>query len=276
MNILFMALAVIGGLIVLAIAAAVITGRRQPSRPLYRHDMVIVAALRQDDPTLRLIVADALWTSSAQFTLIGEGEAYWTDYLILPPDTGALAALQARPEVSDLFVAEVELTQVPAIVPGILRLRHLLGFSRRPAGPTPTTIDDVAGRRELLPTNESIARARALASGAPVTMMNFLEYHSLARGDALDGRAAYLRYGREAFKAVHAVGGQFLFAGRVAAVLVPAQNPAWQVAWDDLAAMIYPDPTAIFAMEQFPFYRRALGERDAGLKRTRVIATRAY
>ena len=44
----------------------------------------------------------------------------------------------------------------------------------------------------------------------------------------------------------------------------------------DVAAMIYPDPTAIFAMEQFPFYRRALGERDEGLKRTRVIATRAY
>jgi len=39
--------------------------------------------------------------------------------------------------------------------------------------------------------------------------------------------------------------------------------------------MIYPEPAAIFAMEQFPFYRRALGDRDAGLNRTRVIATRA-
>jgi hypothetical protein len=29
-------------------------------------------------------------------------------------------------------------------------------------------------------------------------------------------------------------------------------------------------------MEQFLFYRRALGDRDEGLKRTRVFATQAY
>jgi hypothetical protein len=40
--------------------------------------------------------------------------------------------------------------------------------------------------------------------------------------------------------------------------------------------MIYPDPSAILAMEQFAFYRRALAAREAGLKSTRVIATRAY
>jgi hypothetical protein len=276
MTILLMALAVIGGLIVLAIVAAGITGLRQPSRRIYRHDTVVFVALRQDDPALRPMVEDALWTSSAQFTLIGEGEAHWTDYLILPPGTLALAGLQARPGVSDLFVAEVELTPVPLLVPGVLRLQHLLGLTRRPVGPVPTVLDNVQGRRELLPTMESIARAQAMAPHAPVAMMNFLEYHSLAKGDAVDGRAAYLRYGREAFKAVHAVGGQFLFAGRITAVLVAPQSAQWQVAWDDVAAMIYPDPTAIFAMEQFPAYRRALGERDAGLKRTRVIATRAY
>lgn len=276
MTIALTALAVVGGLIGLIVAAAVITGLRQPSRRIYRHPTVIVAALRQEDPAARIIADDALWSSSALFTLIGEGEAYWTDYLILPPGTGALAALQARPGVSDLFVAEVELTPVPALVPGILRLQHLLGLTRRPAGSVPTTLDGVAGRRELLPTIEAIAEAQAMAPDASVAMMNFLEYPAIAKGDAVDGRAAYHRYGREAFKAVHAVGGQFLFAGRITAVLVPAQNAAWQIAWDDLAAMIYPDPTAIFAMEQFPFYRRALAERDEGLKRTRVIATRAY
>jgi hypothetical protein len=267
-------LAALAGLIVLTVATAAITGVRQPSRRIYRHDRVIFAAVRQDDPALRLIAPDALWTSSAQFMLIGEGDAYWNDYLILPPGPQALAELKAQPKVSDLFVAEVALTPVPAIALGVLRLRHLLGLTRRPSAPLPTALDHIEGRRDVLPTIEAIARAQAEAA-APVAMMNFLEYRAPAKGDAVDGRAAYLRYGHEAFKAVHAVGGQFLFAGTITAVLVQPRSPDWRAPWDDVAAMIYPDPTAIFAMEQLPAYRRALGDRDAGLKRTRVIATRS-
>jgi hypothetical protein len=268
------ALAVLAGLIVLAVAAATITGLRQPSRRIYQHDTVIFAALRQDDPALRLIAHDALWTSSAQFTLIGEGDPHWTDYLILPPDPRALAELKTQPGVSDLFVAEVALAPVPAMALGVLRLRHLLGITRRPAAPLPTALEHIEGRRDVLPTMEAIAKAQALPHDLSLAMMNFLEYPAIAKGDATDGRAAYLRYGREAFKAVHAVGGQFLFAGTITAVLVQPRSPDWHAPWDDVAAMIYPDPTAIFAMEQFPFYRRALGDRDEGLKRTRVIGTR--
>lgn len=268
-------LAVVAALIVLAVAAATITGLRQPSRRIYRHGTVIFAALRRDDPALRLTAPGALWTASAQFTLIGEDVPYWTDYLILPLDTRAVAELRMQPGLSDLFVAEVELTRVPVLALGVLRLRHLLGLTRRPQGPPPTLLDHIEGRRELLPKIEAIAKAQALTGDAPVTMVNFLEYFASAGGDAVDGRAAYLRYGREAFKAVHAVGGQFLFAGTVTSMLVRPASPDWQGPWDDVAAMIYPDPTAIFAMEQLPAYRRALGERDAGLKRTRVIATRA-
>lgn len=273
MNIVLAGLVVLGGIIVLAIMAAWITGLRQPSRRIYGHDTIIVAAVRQD-PALRLAAPDALWRSTAQFTLIGGGDPYWTHYLILPPETCALPELRDETAVLDLFVAEVELTAIPAIALGALRLRHLLGLTRRPAGPLPTTLDTIAGRLELLPTIEAIARAQVQPDG-PVAMINFLDYHARSKGDAVDGRANYLRYGREAFKAVHAVGGQFLFAGTITAVLVQPRSPDWQAPWDDLAAMIYPDPTAIFAMEQIPAYRRALGERDAGLKRTRVIATRS-
>lgn len=275
MNIALAGLIVLGGIVVLAIVAAGTTGLRQPSRRIYRHDTVIFAAVRQDDPALRLVAPDALWNASAQFTLIGEGEPYWTHYLILPPETQALAALLDDPAVLDLFVAEVELTAIPTIALGVLRLRHLLGMTRRPSGPMPTRLDTIAGRPELLPTMEAIARAQAQPDG-PVTMINFLDYHARSKGDAVDGRTDYLLYGREAFKAVHAVGGQFLFAGTITAMLVQPRSPDWQAPWDDLAAMIYPDPTAIFAMEQLPAYRRALGQRDAGLKRTRVIATRRY
>ncbi len=276
MNIVLTGLAVIGGLIVLAIILAGVIGMRQPSRRIHRNRAVIFATLRQDQPGARLITGDALWKSSALFTLIGDSDPYWTDYLILPTGTVDVAELTSQPGVSDAFVAEVALTPVPAMALGVLRLRHLLGLTRKPAAPLPSALDHIEGRRDVLPTIEAIAEAQALPQDLPLAMMNFLEYPAIAKGDAADGRAAYLRYGRQAMRAVHSVGGQFLFAGQITAVLAAPKGPEWQAPWDDVAAMIYPDPTAIFAMEQFPFYRRALGDRDEGLKRTRVIATQAY
>ncbi len=280
MSIVLGSLAVLLALAILAILAAWITGLQQPSQRIYRHASVIFVALRQenpaDDPATGLMAEDALWKSRALFTLVGEGEAYWTDYVILPAGADIASRLRARSGFADLFVAEIELTQVPAILPGMLRLQHLFGLTRRPPGHLPTSLDAIAGRRELLPTMAAIERAQALAPQTPVAMVNFLEYYSPRKGDRKEGREAYLRYGREAFKAVHAVGGQFLFAGRIKAVLVAPRSLGWQEPWDDVAAMIYPDSTAIFAMEQMPDYRKGLGDRDEGLKRTRVIATRAY
>ena len=276
MTILLTGLAVLGGLIALVIVLASAIGLRQPSRRIHRNRTVIFAALRQEQPGARPIADEALWRSSALFTLIGEGDPYWTDYLILPPGTVDVPELVSQPGVSDVFVAEVALTPVPALALGVLRLRHLLGLSRRPAATLPSALDHIEGRRDVLPTMDAIAKAQALPQGLPLAMMNFLEYPAIAKGDAADGRAAYFRYGRQAMRAVHAVGGQFLFAGQITSVLAAPKSPDWQTPWDDVAAMIYPDPTAIFDMEQFPFYRRALGDRDEGLKRTRVFATQAY
>ncbi|MFU7527370.1 hypothetical protein [Qipengyuania sp. ASV99] len=276
MNIVLAALASTLAAIAAAGTAVTITGRRQPSRPIHRQERVIFAALRHNDPSIPVQVEDVLWTSTTLFTLVGEGEAYWTHFAILPQGSPAVSRLTAQPGVTDLFVAEIELTNVPSAALGMLRLRHRLGLTRRPKGPLPTTLDHVEGRRDVLPTLEAIGHAQALPRSMQVTMVNFLEYPAITKGDAADGRAAYLRYGRQAMRAVHGVGGQFLFAGQITSVLAAPESPAWQEPWDDLAAMIYPDPTAIFAMEQFPFYRRALGDRDEGLKRTRVIVTRAY
>jgi hypothetical protein len=276
MNIVITSLAVLAGPIVLAVILAGVIGMRQPSRRIHRNRTVIFAALRQAQPRVHLIARDALWRSTALFTLIGDENPYWTDYLILPPGARDVVELKSQPGVSDLFVAEVALTPVPAMALGVLRLRHLLGLTRRPAAPLPSALDHIEGRRDVLPTIEAITEAQALPPDMSVSMMNFLEYFGPVKGDAVDGRETYLRYGREAFKAVHAVGGQFLFAGTITTMLVRPNSPEWQQSWDDVAAMIYPDPTAIFAMEQFPFYRRALGNRDEGLKHTRVFATQAY
>ena len=69
------------------------------------------------------------------------------------------------------------------------------------------------------------------------------------------------------------MGGQLLFAGKVSRVLIEPKGADAPREWDDLAAMIYPDPSAIFAMEQNEDYVASLGFRDASLKRTHVIAS---
>ena len=76
MNMVLTGIAVIGGLIVLAIILAGVIGVRQPSRRIHRNRAVIFAALRQEQPGTRLGTGDVLWRSSALFTLIGEGGPY--------------------------------------------------------------------------------------------------------------------------------------------------------------------------------------------------------
>lgn len=279
MIILLKSLAAIAVILGLAAGSVWIIGLREPSQHIYEHDTVIFVALRRDDPNADLaaqgLPQGGLWSSHALFTLIGEGDAYWTDYLILAPDTDALAGLESQEGWADMFAAQVELAQVPAFTLGLLRVQHLVGLTKRPTGPLPSENDLAEGRQDMLPTMESIEKAKGTAPDTEVTMMNFLQFKSIDRGDDADGREAYFRYGREAFRAVYTVGGQFLFAGRIKTVLVPSRDPQWNGQWDDVAAMIYPDPTAIFAMEQLPAYRKALVDRDKGLKRTRVIATEA-
>ncbi|MEL6856182.1 MAG: hypothetical protein AAFO83_13890 [Cyanobacteria bacterium J06607_13] len=75
---------------------------------------------------------------------------------------------------------------------------------------------------------------------------------------------------------VHRVGGQFLFAGRIKRLLIDTDTAPTAGPWNDLAAMIYPDPTAILMMEQDQKYREALKFRDAGLERTVVLTTEAF
>ncbi len=43
--------------------------------------------------------------------------------------------------------------------------------------------------------------------------------------------------------------------------------------WDDIAIMHYPAQEAILSMEHVPEYRTALAHRNAGLERTRIVAS---
>ena len=280
MTILIKFIAALLGVILVLVGSLWAVGSQQPSRVIYEHEKVIFVAIRQteasDDEGLTALSENAIWKARALFPLIEDGENYWSDFFILPPDYGSISELKSTMQIDDIYAAEVQLIEVPSIALGMMRMQYLIGLSKRPDGELPESIEEVDGRLDILPSNEAIARSQALASDKQVTMVNFLEYFPADDGNKTQARQAYGRYGQEAFKAVHGVGGQFLFAGRINDVLVEAQNEPMPVVWDDLAAMIYPDPTAIFAMEQNPDYRRSLGDRDEGLRRTRVVASEAY
>ena len=273
----------LSGLAVLALivgAAAWTVGARQPSHAIYEHDSVIFVAVRQDQPGDTAAIADlaqnALWKADTLFAFIGTNEANWSQFFLLAPDNALIADLGVQPGLADVYAAEVELTKVPTALLGFLRIQHLLGITQRPQGALPASIDVVEGRSEILPSQDGLEAALAQDPATQVTMLNYLEYFADDNGSKAQARADYGRYGVEAFKAVHAVGGQFLFAGEVKSVLIPAQQEPMPIKWDDVAAMIYPDPTAILAMEQFEDYTRALGDRDKGLERTRIIATQTF
>ena len=108
-------------------------------------------------------------------------------------------------------------------------------------------------------------------------MLNYLQFYRDEAGQADAARREYRnKYGVQAVQAVHRVGGQFLFSGTIEQVTIAAKRQPSPVQWDDLAAMIYPDPTAIFYMEQHEPYRNALKHRDNSLERSDIVATVAY
>ncbi len=134
---------------------------------------------------------------------------------------------------------------------------------------------ELGGRSETLPSDQSIALLHEMSEASSLAMVNFLKYRNSVDGtpEGESGRAAYARYGAQAMRAVHHVGGQFIFAGRVTGILVAPSNEAFTSDWDDIAIMRYPDPLAILKMEQLGFYRAALSDRELGLDRTIVYAS---
>jgi hypothetical protein len=255
-------------------------GARQPSQAISRYEKVIFLALKHKQPAHIRTAGSArdavLWSGRVAFPFIGPDDPYWTEYIIFTPDSSVLSELENSTHFEDLFAAEVKLVKVPALALGVLRAQHKLGLSRRPDGPIPQSVDEAEGRLDILPTIRALDASRAAPPDMQITMVNYLEYIPAKNGGKDQGRRTYNKYGFEAMRAVHMVGGQFLFAGRITNVLIEPKNESTPGDWDDLAAMIYPDPMAIFYMEQSPRYKNSMHFRDESLERTVVIATEAH
>jgi uncharacterized protein (DUF1330 family) len=250
--------------LVTTLAGAVGTlGVLEPSRRLTDTEPLWFAAVAGDPAALA--PADGVsvrWSARSEFALVGAAGPAWTGFALLAGEAeGAPVRLGAG--VEDAWIARVHPVRPPVFVLGALRAAHLLGLTRR--GPDPEGPPRVAERDDaaLLPTPAAIAELRARPADFRPAMVNFLAYRDAD---------AYARYGAVALRTVYGLGGQLQFLGRVGE-LVRASTRDPDAHWDDVAAMRYPDPTAILTMEQDPAYRASLDDRAEGLEATRVIAT---
>ncbi|MDG2333945.1 MAG: hypothetical protein P8Q97_06935 [Myxococcota bacterium] len=114
----------------------------------------------------------------------------------------------------------------------------------------------------------------------PIWMLNFLEFAEVAAygedepgfsaSGPISGARAYLNYGRGMVGSLGAVGGRIGWSGR-GVVPLPGTDDG---KWNQIAIAVYPSPVAMLTMLALPKYRAAHRHREAGLVRTRLLATR--
>ncbi|MBI3437652.1 MAG: hypothetical protein HY054_03185 [Proteobacteria bacterium] len=268
------------GLIILAVAVVALlaapwlTGASEPVYRIVRGAAWFVAVRGAKPPALASGVS-ITWSARADFPFIGNGEPYWSRFYVLAGNPASTMPIDLV-GVEDAFVARVAFGAPPKLALGILKLLVTFGVLGKPAGAVSHDVQTKGYRAELMPGQAAIARLLAQPSGYAPNVVNFLSYFPSARyadGRASSGRAAYARYGLVALRTVYRTGGHLLFYGRITEVLREATGGPTTGAWSDVAAMLYPTPSAILTMENVAAYRAALHHRDAGLERTIVIAS---
>lgn len=113
------------------------------------------------------------------------------------------------------------------------------------------------------PTGNDLKRLLAEDAGGPVVMLNLLRF---ADGG---GRARYDEYARAVQPFVARVGGDVIYAGDGATVLVAEPGQAW----DAVLLVRYPSRAAFCRMVADPEYRKITHLRTTALKEAVLQAT---
>ncbi len=253
------------GIVLAIIVALWLIGSREPVYKLAGAGTAWFVALKGDGEAAFAAGARVMWSSSADFALIGAEDMYWTRFYIVRTD-GA-SPLRADAAFDDALIARVRLLMPPKLALGILRTLVALGVLSPPKGDIAQEAQHLGHRADVMPSVNAIARLLAQKPTYNPAMVNFLRYN------ANGGAAAYRKYGMVALRTVYRTGGALLFYARVLEIVREANAGPTLGAWDDLAAMRYPNPSAILSMEHAPDYRDALHHRDEGLAATVVIAS---
>ncbi len=263
--------------LILAVMAAFVlmlwlVGLDEPLYRLRRGRTTWFVALRGAEWNLLAPGVRTLWAADGDFALIGAEAPYWARFLIV---SGAGKTPLRSEAFEDAYVARLRLFAPPAIVLGLIKLLVWTGALSRPSiAEISQDVQNLGFRPELMPTTSAISALLGRPADYAPAMVNFLRHFDQAKcAEGGSGRAAYRRYGMVAMRTVYRTGGRFLFYGAVSEVVRPAKAGPTMGAWNEIAAMLYPNARAILSMEHVAEYRAALAHRDAGLERTVVIAS---
>ncbi len=217
------------------------------------------------------------WRSRADTVLVGEGLPYWDEFYVLGGEDPAASPILPA-SVVDAYIVRIEPVRLPLLLSGTLSMLHRLGISRVQ---TDTTSEGFRGdgfEAELGPSQENVAALTSRPDEQQPAMVNFLRYSDSARYETgghgrLSGEEAYALYGSIAFRTVYRLGGQLVTSGTIVEVVREAEAGPTVGAWDSVAIMQYPNQRAILLLESVQEYREALTHRNAGLSKTRVVAS---
>ena len=118
----------------------------------------------------------------------------------------------------------------------------------------------------VIPTQEQMDGFLAPGPDGPISMVNLLKFREKAsyedgRETTLTGLEAYAIYSAGVVKTLAQVGGQLVFHGKVARLMLGEVEELW----DTVAIAQYPSRAAMLEMMMLPEYQEIAVHRSAGL-----------
>ncbi|HUS25245.1 MAG TPA: hypothetical protein VM369_09865 [Candidatus Binatia bacterium] len=230
------------------------------------------------EPTVQALAAMAgehggtlRWAGAGEQVLVGPVQRYDTVALLhFPTRTAALGFVRHAGLAAGFEALQVSvLSPQPRMVRVISALAAFLA-PRLPLDDTPDNSPEPGLGTSIMPSAAGLAEFHAHPrQDRPVVMLNWLKYRAQASYQPprapCSGATAYLRYGRVALLAVHALGGKVLYLGRFQQHLVGAGGEPQAGRWDECVLVQYPSRATFHRMTALRRYRRALDHRTAGL-----------
>tara|TARA_B100000925_G_C22002102_1_gene471807 strand:+ start:1817 stop:2662 length:846 start_codon:yes stop_codon:yes gene_type:complete len=213
-----------------------------------------------------------------------------TDSLVItwyPTTEAGEAAFSARKEWADQFIYRTYATQ--PIMPFVLKINNAvlftLGLFNRAARSRYEGQEQI---QSLIATADIVqgvgifegnwTEQLELSNNQPIWMLNFLEYTEeanfaadveYASTEPISGAKAYAEYGDRMATSLASVGGRIVWRSTAPKQLSGIDDGRWH----EIAIATYPSAKALLTMYARPAYRAAHVYRNAGLARTRLVAT---
>ncbi len=125
------------------------------------------------------------------------------------------------------------------------------------------------------PTREAFDLFKSLPRNVPINMLNLLKFNEIARypvdhpnaAHEWSGQRAYQEYGKTSGPIFQRVGGSIIWRGEMEAMVIgPADRH-----WDMVFIARYPNSAAFMEMVTDPEYQKAVVNRQAAVKTSRLI-----